>query len=519
MTTRPVLPWLVLPAVAAAVILVSCAAAFVGLGADGMWVDELFTAYFSDPAQTDFAAVADRAAQDVNPPFYYYLVWAVARITGLEIQWAARGASAVMGCVAIAAICLAPAQAVGRPARLVAGAFAATSFIWFEMVQEARSYTLVFTLVAGMMAAGLHLLSPLQEKRIPVGPLLAMAILGFAASLTHYYAVLVAGGAFAMALTFCRSLRAALAVAGAGLALLAAIVGFLAWHVPRMVVDIQDTWFSSSLYALKFHTRVGLEHLVGTVWTVLALAVLLALLVWGGLWGGWARVWEGGLVGPVVFLGGTVTLAYLFGIGVTLGFAPMFSWRVFYVLAPVVWLGLAYLVQGALALTEGRGQALWGALAVALVAALVPVGTRGTETNTPWKRSAEAVTALPGCVSARLPVAWWEQPYDRDDDPERFYGYYMPDDPGRAWLRVPQNAVVGGLARPEVAALVAETAAGRRDCPLLFWAVHMAGAVKSEAIVAALAAHLPPGARVVVRPIRAEDSAQEARLFLLERGG
>lgn len=193
---------LILPLTSAsgAVILISCIGAFVGLGASSFWTDKLFTAYFADPDQATLQEVLSRAAEDVNPAVYYSFLWAYLRATGLDFVLGSRGLSAFLGVLAIAAIVLAPTKTISIAPRLVAGAFAASSSIWFYVTQEARAYALSLFLVACITGCALRVLESLRVGRPPYNMITALTLLSLVASLSHYYTVLLVGGFYSILL-------------------------------------------------------------------------------------------------------------------------------------------------------------------------------------------------------------------------------------------------------------------------------------------------------------------------------
>jgi hypothetical protein len=526
MTLRQGLSRFLLPSVCLVVIILSCAGAFVGLDASSFWVDELFSAYFSDPAQPDLAAVFGRAVEDVNPPAYYLLLWAVLHHTGLDIVTGSRGLSAALGCLAIVALVLAPGRGVGLAPRLFAGAFAATSTIWFQNVQEARTYALIFLLAAGMTAAALRCLDGLRAGRAPVLPLAALAVLSLAASLSHYYAILLSGALFTMLLPWCRSWRALGGVVIAGLLVLVPFVAFLAWHQTRIVADVNDTWFSASAEFLSRHFHEGLKQLLGTTRSIFLLLVLGALALWALVARGprdcLAALGRDGAGVALAVLAGSFVLACLYALAVTFAVTPMLSLRFFNVLAPVAWIALAYAAHVVIVLMDGPVRAPLSAIFLSLTVALA--GTmaldRGRDMKEPWRHGARTVAEIAECRGATLPVVWWPQAYITENDPERFHGFYMPPDPERRWLTLDQDALPAEIGRDEMAALVRESAAGRRACPLLLWAVHMP-VNDPDAVARALAAHLDPGSgdRVTVTEFSAEHGWQRGYLFRLERAG
>ena len=141
-----------LPLVTIIVIATSCVGALVGLQSSSFWTDELFTAYFADPAVPTFGAALSRALEDVNPPGYYLVLWQFLSMTGVDFVVGSRGFSAVMGCLSVLAILFAPNRGISLSARCVAGACAATSTVWFYYTQEARSYAFLFLAVTAMLA-------------------------------------------------------------------------------------------------------------------------------------------------------------------------------------------------------------------------------------------------------------------------------------------------------------------------------------------------------------------------------
>ncbi|RYH06630.1 hypothetical protein [Tropicimonas sp. IMCC6043] len=513
-----------LPTLSGLVILISCLGSFVGLDASSLWTDELFSAYFADPTLPTFGEALTRAAEDVNPPGYYLLLWAILRGTGLDIETGSRGFSAVLGGLAILAVVVAPTKGVGTAPRLLAGAFAATSTVWFIYTQEARAYAFVLLLVAGMLASALRCIDDLLVGRTPVLPLAALALLSLVAGLSHYYSILLAGGLFTILLLFCRSFRALAGVVIAGFSVLFLFLAFLIWHQAQVIIDIHNTWFSASFESLKHTTLYGLRRLIGTRRSQLMILVLAGLAVWSLLARGrrqsWATFVRAHVAAALLLLIGSFLLAYLYALGVTLVFTPMLSERLFTVLAPVVWVALAYGAHVVLTLMNGPLRAPAAAMSLSLTVVLsgTMVLNRAKDSKEPWRHSANAVASFEGCTGATLPVVWWEQPYFREDDPERFYGFYLPPNPDRKWLPINRDDLLTDLVRPEVQALVQDTAMGRRTCQLLLWSVHMR-IRDPEAITEALAATLAGKARandISVTIVNPKDGRSPAYLFVLQ---
>ena len=517
---------LVLPLTAAFTLILCCCAAFVGLTESSFWVDELFTAYFADPMQATLLDVFLRAAEDVHPPGYYLLVWGVARGTGLEFVLASRGISAVLAVLALGLVALAPTRLVTTTPRVLAAAFAASSYMWFEYSQEARSYALCFVLVAGLMCFALRCIAPLQSGRVPAGLLAGVVMISLLAALSHYYAVLLSGAVFSMLLCFCRSWRAFLTVSLSGLFVLAVVGVFVSWHMPQIVADSSKTWFSSDASFIFRQIIRGFREALGGIWLGIFVLLLLVLtLVTSALrpvQQSWVLLKDNTFWMPVAFLAGVFILTIAYGLAVTIWFVPMFSFRVFNLLVTVAWIGLAYVIHFFLCQTPPGRLRLSASLllAPALLAAMVAtVQNRGALDSQAWRQSAQFISELEGCSTAILPVIWWNQPYTSDDSPEWFYGYYLPAAPERGWITIPQDEALVGMTSEQMGALVAATATGVRSCPVVLWSVHMHGP-SIEQMQEALQAHIPENAQVSVKaqiilPPQAEPW-EHAQVFLLK---
>ncbi|EPX76571.1 hypothetical protein Salmuc_00403 [Salipiger mucosus DSM 16094] len=497
--------------------LVCAAAAFTGLAANGFWTDELFTAYFADPDMSSAGEVVTRGAEDVHPPGYYLLVWLAARVTEADFDLVARGVSAALGVLALVVIYVAPGRGVGVTARLVAVAFVATSAIWAGYTHEARSYTLVFVLVGVLAGLALRADERLRAGGTATGALVAVAAVAMLAGLVHYYTVLVSGGVFAMLLLSARSWPARARVVVAGLSVLAVVCAFLAWHLPRIVADVDDTWFSATAGFILQMTRAGVGELVGDRLDRVALGVVLILMLVARMVAQtrWPVDREAAL------LIGAGVLAPAFGVAVTVLAVPMYSSRMFAVLAPLLWVALAHIVQGIFARLDrsGADARLRAGAPLAMTAALMlsasSVLDRGQNSKEPYRESARAVASRDGCLSATIPVIWWEQPYFSEDDPERFHGFYLPEPNETAWLPLPRDALQQGLESAPMRRLVRDTESGARDCPVLLWEIHASGGLGPRQKVELLERHLQdPDRSVSISEVASSQHA--ARLYLLE---
>ncbi len=437
-------------------------------------------------------AVVLRSSEDVHPPGYYLAVWAAAQSTSLDFVTASRGFSALLAVLALLFIIIAPPRSVGWSARLGAAAFAASSAIWFEYSQQARSYALCFVLVAALIGIALRCRDRLRLSELPIRWLTILAFVALLTCLSHYYALLLAGAVFSMLLVYCQNWRAVFAVCSAGISVLIGTLTYLGWHVSRMVADIGDTWFSSDFAFVANQLQDGLSLVVEGIWSTLFVGFVVVALISVTMRRRhlppdenleFQEHW-----GPVTFLAGVFGLTIVFSVLTTLAVTPNLSFRLLVLMAPVCWIALAYGLEVVL-----RGQLPWAAtlLSVILVGASSVVLNRGVDDQQNWRQSAQTVAATPGCLSATLPVMWWEQPYFGADDPEYFYGFYLPSNPGRDWITVPRDDAAATLSDIAIGDLVNDTARGARQCSIVLWSVHLHGTTSSKMMQEHLQSHLP----------------------------
>ncbi|MDW3223354.1 MAG: hypothetical protein R8G34_10775 [Paracoccaceae bacterium] len=509
-----------------AVLVLSCVSAFIGLEASSLWVDELFSTYFADTALPDLEAVFSRATEDTNPPGYYLLLWESLRLTGMSFVPGGRGLSALLAILAILALVLAPTKGIGFTPRLLAAVFVVATPIWFFNSQNIRAYALIFLLAVGMAASALRTMDGLLVGRAPVGPLALLAVLSLAASLSQYYAILLAGGLFTVLLFFCRSVTALTGVALSGLLVLVPFLAFMTWHQERIIPEIGDMWFATDLSFewILSNSIFGLKQLVGTQFSLLILGVLIALAVWALFAQGprkfFSVLTRDRIGAALALLMGSFLVAYLYAIAVTFAFTPIFAARLFDVLAPMAWVALAYGAHAVLGLmdTPVRNVVATASLSCVVLLAGTKMLDRGQDAMQPWRHSAEAVAAKDGCIGSTLPVVWFEQPLFKENNPERFYGFYLPPDQDRKWLPLSRHDLQTDLGSEKMRAVVQNTASGLRECTLLLWSVHMQ-IDDLGAVTEALAAHMGQdvmSSGIDIEIVRPRHSVSSGYLFVLQ---
>lgn len=113
---------------------------FHGLEIQSLWVDELASAYITQP--DNLGAVIERVREDVHPPGYYTVLY-FSRILLGDGEWALRFPSAVAGVLSVFAMYLLGARLYSEGEGLMAALFTAVFFAPVYYSQEARSYSLL----------------------------------------------------------------------------------------------------------------------------------------------------------------------------------------------------------------------------------------------------------------------------------------------------------------------------------------------------------------------------------------
>ena len=476
-----------------ALTLITVCGSFLHLDASSLWLDELFTAYFADPAQPTFAAFLNRASEDVHLPGYYAVVWGAGRLTGADVPVVARGVSAAGAALSLAVMYLALPAWVSRAARVFCCTFAATSLTYFIYGQEGRSYGLSWLLLTCLLALAMGIMNAARSEN-PIGwRAIAFAVVGVVAGLCHLYLVPVTGAIVAIMLCFGRSWTNRIVVAATGLAILATILMALAWLADKTVADVSNTWFQTALPFLWRQTNVGFDILQGSVpeqslSTILVAAACVAVAL--------MRMKRDVLtgVGPALadatFIFGSAALGIIFAVLVTVLYTPSYSFRFILVLAPVYWMSLGMLFEVIL-----RSSARWLITGVLILVTVtfamlsLRIVWRDIPGKQPWRETARFVEMLPACADAVLPVVTFAENYISESEPARFYGYYLKDGAARDWLSYPKTQLFDFPGTGQVADNVMQRINGTDPCPVLLWSVNHADLAALEGARASLLAN------------------------------
>jgi mannosyltransferase len=213
---RGLAPWWPL----AALTLLAAVLRLTTLGEQSFWYDEAFTPVHV--LRGGLGATLHAVVHTENtPPLWYVLAWADARVFG-DGPLALRLPSALAGIATVPVVWAIAQRLTGRRTAVVAAAIVAVDplLVWYS--QEARAYGLFVLLSAVAMLCFVRALQAPSRAR-----LLAFALAGALALLTHYFAVFLLIPMCAWLLLDARARGAALAATGAigvvGLALLALI--------------------------------------------------------------------------------------------------------------------------------------------------------------------------------------------------------------------------------------------------------------------------------------------------------
>ncbi len=117
---------------------------FKGLTFNSYWLDELASAYFSDPSRS-FKSMLKLTLEDVHPPVYQTLLWLWYKMFGFT-EFAGRSLSAIIGILSIITIYFFGKELFNKQVGLYAALLVSTNIFLIKYSQEMRSYELFFLL-------------------------------------------------------------------------------------------------------------------------------------------------------------------------------------------------------------------------------------------------------------------------------------------------------------------------------------------------------------------------------------
>lgn len=475
-------------AVLALVLLAFWASAFVGLGASGYWIDELWTLFVVDHS-AGVLEVIRRTMTDTNPPAYNLIVHGWVRLFG-DSEAATRSFSALCAVAASALFVAFAGKPFSRGARLFGAVAGVSSFFWFKQSQNLRSYALAMLILTALLgcAAAAKRQSRAGEP-VSWGLCAAIAALGLLGAFVHYYLFFAVGLIYLALIAGVpdQRLRASLVVWGG-----VTVAGVLAYmHAAESHLIFTGLWFSNAPEALLTAFRNVWEQVLDG-WA----KVSLLILVVGMLYGLWDRRRPGAaeqaaperdwIAGVALFVAfGLVAV----GLAVSFLITPSFSARNLMIAAPCIWVLSAWLYDRADASAPRAGLLL-----VALAAAVSPLELFALEgrllnRTEDWRGSAQYVDAQAACRGRDVPVVLPtvfipDTPFARRLAEHDLFGRYYRGG-GRLVARSP-----GDLATardPRLVALFGARASGLDPCPVLAWGVHDLNDQQADMLAAALA--------------------------------
>ncbi len=487
--------------------------AFVGLGASSLWIDELYTYYFSDTTLHSVTGVIRRSAEDVHPPLYYIVAHYLRDLSGgYEIPL--RALSAACACLAVAIVYFGTRSHVGRYARLLGACFALTSVYLYEYMQFARSNALSILLVAGIAVTSLALLAKFRRSSSSITLLLVLFLLSVVGAFVHFYVLVIAGAVYAVLLLGAIRWSDRTAILISGVLVLAAFLPYLIWQMSFMVSTDNTTWFEATVPFFSKHIRQYLGMQFGSrpmIALLITIAIVLVIAAAHLRWGRICRV----RFSPVVVLSvGVPFLTIVLGIVVSVALAPSLSDRNLTLSAPFFWILVAVLFERALrwlavfdrfaafrqsfptrgnerfvtAVLEG---AFWVARALArktgvkardlllLMAAVVLLLSssvllqRAYPRHQEWRQSASFVSELEACRDSVIPVAAHDHDAIEAREVDLFYRYYLNEPDAYDLLEVRLDELFEPtFENARWRAVMEERLDGTDSCPILLWGVH-----------------------------------------------
>ena len=117
---------------------------FKGLTYNNHWLDELYSADFSDPSRS-FYGMLKITLEDVHPPLYQSILWLWYKAFGFT-EFSGRSLSALTGTFGIITVYLLGKELFNKQVGLYAAIIISTNVFLIKYSQEVRSYELLFLL-------------------------------------------------------------------------------------------------------------------------------------------------------------------------------------------------------------------------------------------------------------------------------------------------------------------------------------------------------------------------------------
>ncbi len=447
------------------------------LGRQGMWLDEIFSYYFSGQ-DTDIGGTFERSVTDVHPPFFYILLHFFSHLP-VDFERGARGLSLIFGVATLILLFRSDKLALSHRSRAFMISFAAVSGSWTYYSMEARSYALA-QLIALLITFNFFSILNREKagKTVNNANWYYAVILCLIGSFTHYYLFIFSGAGFGMILLCAQTKRSRKNTIMAGLCVLTIVAPFVGWHKAHMLVADADIWFSTDFIFLLNATIGGIRKTLGSVAGAGLVIVFGFYILFRTVSGNFDARALSRSVFPLLLY--WLLVAFL-AIVVSILFKPVYASRIFVISLPLFWLGLGVTYDQLLRQERNQRSASYieiGAAVLLFVAATQTIWQVTAKDHEQWRESSLFVESFPSCNASIIPVVDFEVNYTAEPSSQIFYGHYMSGRPN--FLPVPRTLLQSGAFPAPLADLWKARIGGEDQCPVLLWSVHHASKANLE---------------------------------------
>lgn len=378
---------------------------WVNLTTSSLWLDELWTAYYTDPSLGLIELLLNRMPTDTNPPIYYVIAHLWQRILGPG-DASLRALSVVAATSIPVILFFGSRRFLSHDARLFLLLLSASSGPLISNALNARPYAILM-LLSVLTCLVFHKLQIRRDNsdnnlaRDYVQLVIACVVI----SLTHWYGFFLTAGLILTLLAHKPSRRDTLATFAAGVAVVAIVGVYIVWHYPQVtqVYYSEDTWARNSA---RFKPLVLVEIVAKGLARPLGYGVELVIIGFF-LASTLAFRWRAGnpsrQVAPVLasvsapmgpFIS-AVLIGALAALVVSVSWRPLLSQRNLLAFAPAVWLIAAFFFEKLIAIHGKVAKIAVLALMTFLLAyRAVDSASLFDSSNEEWKTSAAFVAAL-----------------------------------------------------------------------------------------------------------------------------
>ncbi len=429
---------------------------FKGIADESFWLDELFSVTVADP-DGPFSDMFARLRHDVHPPLFYMMLRGWTDIFGSS-ELGARSLSAAIGCAGILFAALYYRPLCDRWTHVTFVALLSTSFgaVWYA--QEARAYSLLFTLATVLTGATLAILDQAQRhRRISPATLMLLISSSITAAYVHYFGTIIAIACFGTIILSLWDLKTVLRlVVLAGLLFVSVAAMWVLHHYPYLsTITGGRFWIPNDL---EWVLKSVLLLLFGSPWGVYGIAAAFLIYIYGRLKGVQAAEFE---PRPLIMI---ILLCVVIPSAISLH-SPILTPRNLIIIFPATYLIVAHLLNwiANAAGADGGGRFIRvGTVALLVGALMLPsVESKTMPLKEQWREAAAFILAQPGCRNATMFVAGSD-----DLSLFAFYTNRMVEDVNITFMPTPTQGTVSDQQVRRVL---------EGSCPIVLWEAHRLG--------------------------------------------